>query len=234
MPAQSKPLRLFAASSNEGKLREYRALAAATCASAGRDHVEPAPIELELIPHFRAIPHFEEEFNTFGENAAGKALHYSRFAPGLVIADDSGLVVPSLSGAPGVLSARYAGPGASDADRIRKLLGEMRGKKDEDRNARFVCVTALAEAGEARGLFSASAEGEILEAPRGDGGFGYDPIFFFPALGKTYAELSRDEKNQHSHRGKAFRKALEFLLAARPRMLRLTLPPVLYSCAKLK
>jgi XTP/dITP diphosphohydrolase len=112
-----------------------------------------------------------------------------------------------------VHSARYAGPGATDADRIRKLLGEMRGMKGESRRARFMCVLALAKAGEALGLFSASAEGEILEAPRGDRGFGYDPIFFFSELGKSYAEIARAEKNLHSHRGKAFRKALDFLLA---------------------
>ncbi len=131
-----------------------------------------------------------------------------------MIADDSGLVVPALGGAPGVHSARYAGPGASDADRIRKLLGEMRGMQGESRRAYFVCVIALAKAGDVLGLFSASAEGEILDAPRGDHGFGYDPVFFFPAMGKSYAELSREEKNLHSHRGKAFQKALEFLQAA--------------------
>jgi len=201
--AQSKRVRLFAASSNEGKLREYRALAAAAGAS----------IELALIPNFSELPPFEESSSTFAENAAGKALHYSRFFPGLVIADDSGLVVPALGGAPGVRSARYAGPGASDAERNCKLLGEMRELKGESRRARFVCVLALANAGEMLGLFSASAEGEILEASRGDRGFGYDPIFFFPALGKAFAELSSEEKNRHSHRGKAFRKALEFLLA---------------------
>jgi len=141
-------------------------------------------------------------------------LHYSRFAPGIVVADDSGLVVPALGGAPGVHSARYAGPDASDADRIRKLLGEMRGKKGEERQARFVCVVAAAESGRMRGLFSASAEGILLEEPRGEDGFGYDPIFYFPALGKTYAEISREEKNLHSHRGKAFHTALEFLLGA--------------------
>ena len=205
MLAQSKRVRLFAASSNEGKLREYRALAAAAGAS----------IELALIPNFSELPPFEESSSTFAENAAGKALHYSRFFPGLVIADDSGLVVPALGGAPGVRSARYAGPGASDADRNCKLLGEMRELKGESRRARFVCVLALANAGEMLGLFSASAEGEILEASRGDRGFGYDPIFFFPALGKAFAELSSEEKNRHSHRGKAFRKALEFLLATR-------------------
>ena len=173
-------------------------------------------VELASIPNFDALPPFEERSSTFAENAAGKALHYSRFFPELVMADDSGLVVPALGGAPGVRSARYAGPGASDADRIRKLLGEMREMKGEDRRARFVCVLALAKAGKIIGLFSASAEGEILEAPRGDHGFGYDPIFFFPAFGKSFAEIFREEKNRHGHRGKAFRKALDFLLATPP------------------
>jgi XTP/dITP diphosphohydrolase len=196
---------LFVASSNQGKLREYRALAQPAGAS----------VELAFIPNFDALPVFEEIWPTFAENAAGKALHYSRFAPGVMIADDSGLVVPALGGAPGVHSARYAGPDASDADRIRKLLGEMRGKNGEERQARFVCVVAAAESGRMRGLFSSSAEGILLEEPRGEDGFGYDPVFYFPALGKTYAEISREEKNLHSHRGKAFHKALEFLLGAR-------------------
>jgi XTP/dITP diphosphohydrolase len=167
-----------------------------------------------LLPNFGALPKFEEAANTFAENAMGKALHYSRFCEGPGMADDSGLVVPALGGAPGVHSARYAGPGASDADRIRKLLDAMRGKKGEERRARFVCVVALAERGEPLGVFSASAEGELLDAPRGESGFGYDPIFFFPDLGKTFAEITREEKNQHSHRGKAFRKALDFLVYA--------------------
>jgi XTP/dITP diphosphohydrolase len=175
-----------------------------------------ASVELALLPSFDSLPVFEEIWPTFAENAAGKALHYSRFTEGMVIADDSGLVVPALGGAPGVQSARYAGPEATDADRIRKLLGEMRGKTGEDRRARFVCVVAVAEADRMRGLFSASAEGVLLEAPRGQDGFGYDPIFFFPALGKTFAEISGKEKNQHSHRGKAFQKALDFLLGLDP------------------
>jgi XTP/dITP diphosphohydrolase len=204
VPAQGKPIQLVVASSNEGKLREYRALAASASAS----------VELALIPNFDALPRFDEAANTFAENAVGKALHYSRFSERLVIADDSGLVVPALGGAPGVHSARYAGPGASDADRIQKLLDDMRGKKGEDRRARFVCIIALAERGNARGVFSASAEGELLDTPRGAGGFGYDPIFFFPVLGKTLAEISREEKSRHSHRGKAFRKALDFLVSA--------------------
>ena len=204
MHAPGKPLRLFVASSNPGKLREYRALAEPAGAS----------VDLAFVPDFDSLPVFEETWPTFAENAAGKVLHYSRFTPGIVIADDSGLVVPALGGAPGVQSARYAGPDASDADRIRKLLGEMRGKNGEDRRARFVCVVAVAESRKMRGLFSASAEGILLDEPRGNSGFGYDPIFFFPALGKTFAEISREEKNLYSHRGKAFHKALDFLLGA--------------------
>ena len=198
-----KPLRLFTASSNPGKLREYRALAE----SAG------AAVTLESLPHFDSLPPFEEIWPTFAENAAGKAIHHSRLASGLVVADDSGIVVPALGGAPGVHSARYAGPNASDADRNRKLLGEMLGKTGDERRARFVCVVALAEGGSALGIFSASAVGTLLEEPRGENGFGYDPLFFFPPLGKTFAETSREEKNRYSHRGKAFRKALDFLLA---------------------
>ncbi len=202
---QNSPLRLFVASSNQGKLREYRALA------------EPAgsSIDIDFIPIFGSLDVFEEIWPTIAENAVGKALHYSRFADGIVIADDSGLVVPALGGAPGVHSARYAGPDASDAERVEKVLREMRGKKGEDRRARFVCVVAVAEAGNMLGLFSAASEGILLEEPRGERGFGYDPIFFFPALGKTYAEISREEKNYHSHRGKAFYKALDFLLNMR-------------------
>jgi XTP/dITP diphosphohydrolase len=203
--APGKPILLFAASSNSGKLREYRALA------------EPAgdALALEFLPNFGSLPSFEEIWPTFAENAAGKAQHYSRLASGLVIADDSGIVVPALGGAPGVHSARYAGPNATDADRIRKLLGEMRGKKGDERRARFVCVVAVAESGAVHGLFSASAEGTLLEEPRGENGFGYDPIFLIPPLGKTFAETSGKEKNRHSHRGKAFRKALDFLLSAK-------------------
>jgi len=199
--AQNKSIRLIVASSNAGKLREYRALAASTGAS----------LDLQLIPNFDALPKFDEAANTFGENALGKAQHYSRFSEGLVIADDSGLVVPALGGAPGVHSARYAGPDASDADRINKLVDAMRGKKGADRRARFVCVVALVERGEARGIFSASAEGELLDAPRGEDGFGYDPIFFYPPLGGTFAELSA-QKLTVSHRAEAFRALRAYLV----------------------
>lgn len=201
MHARTEPLRIYVASSNEGKLRECRALAE----SSGR------ALQVEPLPNFDALPGFEESAPTFAENAAGKAVHYSRLAAGLVLADDSGLVVPALGGAPGVHSARYAGPGASNAERNAKLLGEMRGKTGAQRRARFVCVIALAERGEICGVFSAFAEGELLEAPRGAGGFGYDPVFYFPALQKTFAEISDAEKNLNSHRGIAFRKAASFL-----------------------
>jgi len=192
------------ASSNPGKLREYRALAQPAAGS----------VDINFVPIFHSLDVFEEIWPTIAENAAGKALHYSRSADGVVIADDSGLVVPALGGAPGVHSARYAGPDASDADRVQKVLKEMQGLKGDDRRARFVCVVAVAESGKMRGVFSASAEGVLLEEPRGHDGFGYDPIFYFPTLGKTYAEISREEKNLYSHRGKAFHKALDFLLGS--------------------
>jgi XTP/dITP diphosphohydrolase len=194
---------LLLASSNPGKLREYRALAASGLAGLA--------VELDLLPGFDQLAKFDESAPTFAENAAGKALHYSQFAQQAVFADDSGLVVPALSGAPGVHSARYAGPHASDAERVSKLLQELRARDCADRRARFVCVIALAERGHVLGVFSAAAEGEILGEPRGEGGFGYDPVFYFPPLNKTFAEITREEKNLHSHRGKAFRKLQEFL-----------------------
>ena len=167
---------------------------------------------MELLPGFEALPPFEETAPTFAENAAGKALHYSRFCEGPVFADDSGLVVPALDGAPGVLSARYAGPGASSAERNAKLLGELRGKSGRERAAYFVCAIALAERGRAKAIVTARVDGKILEAPRGDRGFGYDPVFYVPALRKGFAEISAEEKNEHSHRGRAFRKLLAYLL----------------------
>ena len=193
------PIHIFLASSNPGKLREYRVLAG------------DSPIELALLPNFHQIPPFDETAPTFAENSAGKALYYSRFATGTVLADDSGLAVPALGGAPGVFSARYAGPGASDADRVQKLLREMSALNGDDRKARFVCVTTLAQNGLAIAVLSDSAEGVIAKEPKGSGGFGYDPVFFFPQLGRTYAEITREEKNQYSHRGRAFRKAIAFL-----------------------
>ena len=197
--------KLFLASSNTGKLAEYRALATASAAI--------LVVELGLLPDFVAFPAFEENAPTFGENATGKALHYSRLRNGLIFADDSGLVVPALGGAPGVHSARYAGPQATNSERIEKLLREMRGKTGLERAAHFVCAIAVAERGRALAIVTDRVDGEILESPRGSGGFGYDPVFYFPALEKTFAELPAEEKNQHSHRGKAFRRLLAALSA---------------------
>ncbi len=168
-------------------------------------------IDLELLPDLDALPAFEENAPTFAENAAGKALHYSRHGDGLVIADDSGLVVPALGGAPGVHSARYAGAQATNARRIERLLGEMRGQKGPERVAYFICAIALAERGRAMAIVTDRVDGEILETPSGSGGFGYDPVFYFPAIQKTFAELPAEEKNQRSHRGKAFRRLLAAL-----------------------
>lgn len=195
----STPIPLFLATSNPGKLREYRRMTDAT------------GIELVLIPDFEKLPLFEESAPTFAENAAGKAMHYSRFVEGTVLADDSGLVVPALGGRPGIHSARYAGPGASDENRVRKLLREMDGKEGEARRARFVCVSTIAKKGRALAVVSDFVEGTLTKEPRGKDGFGYDPIFFFEELGRTYAETTREEKNRFSHRGKAFRKIVKLL-----------------------
>ena len=196
------PAKILLASSNRGKLAEFQALAAAATGA--------IPV-MELFPDFASLPEFEETAPTFAENAAGKASHYSRFTDLPVLADDSGLVVPALGGAPGVHSARYAGPGASDADKIQKLIGEMRGRTGEARAARFVCVLAVALRGRVSAVTSDFAGGRLLEAPRGAGGFGYDPVFYVDEAGKTFAELSREEKNRLSHRGKAFRRMLAAL-----------------------
>jgi len=193
--------KLYLASGNAGKLKEFRVLAEA-CGKNWR---------LELLPDYARMPEFKESAPTFVENAAGKAFYYSRKSDGIVFADDSGLVVPALGGAPGVLSARYAGPGASNEQKIAKLLFEMKGLEGANRSAFFVCVIAAVRAGRAVAVVSEKVDGEILDAPRGSDGFGYDPVFFFPPLGKTFAELRAEEKSQHSHRGKAFRRLLDVL-----------------------
>jgi XTP/dITP diphosphohydrolase len=199
---QRKPMKvtkLCLASSNPGKLAEYVELA------------RGSGVTVERLPQFSEYPSFEESAPTFAENSAGKALHYSGFTDEVVLADDSGLVVPALGGEPGVHSARYAGAGATDADRVEKLLREMRGKVGAERRGRFVCVTAVARAGRAIAVVSDQAQGVISLERRGAGGFGYDPVFLFEELGRTYAELARGEKNAYSHRGKSFRKLLYLL-----------------------
>jgi XTP/dITP diphosphohydrolase len=193
--------RLLLASSNPGKLAEFRALVKDSTLS----------LELDLFPEFDSLPPFEESAPTFAENSLGKAFYYSRRASEVVLADDSGLVVPGLNGRPGVQSARYAGPEATSAQRIEKLLGELKGKLGDERAAHFVCALSVLRQNRALAVITARADGEILEAQRGAGGFGYDPIFYFPSLRKTFAELTAEEKNQHSHRGKAFRRLLAVL-----------------------
>jgi XTP/dITP diphosphohydrolase len=193
------PIRVLLASSNPDKLREYRELA--------RD----SGLEVDQMPNLRELPPFEESAPTFAENSAGKALHYSPFSSELILSDDSGLVVPALGGAPGVRSARYAEPQATDADRVRKLLRDMEGKQGDERRARFVCVTAIALRCRILAVVSDCVEGMVTIKPCGMRGFGYDPIFFIPALDRTFAEAIPREKNKHSHRGKAFRKVLELL-----------------------
>jgi XTP/dITP diphosphohydrolase len=195
----SAPSSIFLASSNAGKLREFRALA------------QGGAVSLDLLPGFQAIPPFDESAPTFAENAAGKALHCSRGRNEFVMADDSGLVVAGLGGAPGVHSARYAGADATSAERIAKLLSAMRHLPGGQRQARFVCVIALARRGRVVMVTSADIEGEITSEPSGTGGFGYDPVFLVPDLGRTFAELAPEKKNWQSHRGRAFRKLLGFL-----------------------
>jgi XTP/dITP diphosphohydrolase len=192
-------VRVFLASSNPGKLREYRELASGSF------------LDVALLPAFREVPPFNESASTFAENAAGKAVYYSQFTPERVLADDSGLVVPALDGAPGVHSARYAGPNATPEDCVRKLLGAMHGKQASERRAHFVCVIAFARQNRTLAVVSDFVEGLIANGPRGAQGFGYDPVFFFPDAQRTFAEISPEEKNRLSHRGRAFQKILEFL-----------------------
>jgi XTP/dITP diphosphohydrolase len=201
------PVKIYFASSNQGKLAEFRALAESDAARASSS----APTVVEMLPRFDSLPPFEENAPTFGENALGKALYYSLLSDGIVFADDSGLVVPALGGAPGVHSARYAGPDATSEERIAKLLRELDGRPRQERGAYFCCVIAVVRQGLPIAVISNRADGEILEAPCGAGGFGYDPIFYLPELGRTFAELTSQEKNLYSHRGKSFRRVLCFL-----------------------
>ena len=173
-----------------------------------KDVTHSPAFQLELLPDFATFPAFEEDAPTFAENALGKALYYSRMKPGLVFADDSGLVVPALGGAPGVHSARYAGHTATNAQRIEKLLAALAALPASERSAYFVCAIAVAENGRAKAIVSDRVDGAIVAKPQGIGGFGYDPIFYFPPLKKSFAELSAEDKNIYSHRGKAFRKVL--------------------------
>jgi len=181
---------LVIATRNQGKLREFREL------------LRPLKNEILSLADLRVDTECEESGNTFAENARLKAIGYSRIIRFPVLADDSGLEVEALGGRPGIFSARYGGPGASDEDRVRKLLKELESSAGE-RNARFVCSLALAQGGTLLLESEGECRGTIAKEPRGTNGFGYDPIFLFPKLGRTYAELKQKEKNVHSHRSRA-------------------------------
>jgi XTP/dITP diphosphohydrolase len=202
-------MRILIATSNQGKLRDF--------AGAATGH----GITVDPLPDFANIPAAVEDGLTFEENARKKAEHYSRFAVGeLVLADDSGLEVDALGGAPGVYSARYASLSElalqettgclGDAANNAKLLGELNRVADGKRSARFVCVISAARDGREVRHFRGEALGIILREPRGTNGFGYDPYFYFPALAKSFAELTAAEKAQVSHRGAALRSFLEW------------------------
>lgn len=198
--------RILIATSNPGKLRDF--------AGAAAMH----GIEIAGIPNFSSLPTVVEDGLTFEENARKKAEGYSRYVPGeIVVADDSGLEVDALGGAPGVHSARYAAeaPHLADANtddeaNNARVLRELKDVPQQKRTGRFVCVLGAARDGKTLATFRGTAEGVILDAPRGTNGFGYDPLFYFPQIEKTFAELSAEEKSKYSHRGAAFRKFLEW------------------------
>lgn len=192
---------IVVATRNSGKLEEFRAL------------LRPLRCRLLSLPEAGIDRTVEESGRSFADNARMKAVAYSRLSPFPVLADDSGLEVAALGGRPGVRSARYGASGASDADRNRKLLEEL-ARAGAGREARFVCALAVAH----RGAVVLETEGEcrgvIAPSMRGASGFGYDPIFLLPELGRTFAELSAEEKNAYSHRSRALGRLLEIL--ARP------------------
>jgi XTP/dITP diphosphohydrolase len=198
--------RVLVATSNPGKIRDLVGAAAAH------------NVGVDMLPDFASLPGVVEDGATFEANARKKAEHYSKYAEGeLVIADDSGLEVDALKGAPGVRSARYAADehgaaqesgNSDDEANNARLLRELHDVPDEFRSGRFVCVIAAARNGHTLGTFHGHAEGIILRAARGSNGFGYDPLFYFPEIGKTFAELTAEDKARYSHRGAAFRQFL--------------------------
>jgi len=191
-------IRLTCATGNPGKLREFRM-------AAGPE----SGMEIQLLAGFSQIPPYAEDGSTFEENAILKARHYSRHAPGLLFADDSGLEVDALGGAPGVCSARFAAPDASDESNNGLLLERLQGIAN--RAARFVCVIALVEGQRLLRVFRGVVEGCITRELRGSGGFGYDPLFYYPPFGCTFGEVSAEQKFAVSHRGQALRAMLAWL-----------------------
>jgi XTP/dITP diphosphohydrolase len=204
-----KETTLLVATTNKGKLREIQsALDGVT--------VDGVPLDIRLLPDDSGIPAPEETGSTFAENARLKALYYARATGMLTVAEDSGLEIDALDGAPGVLSARY--PGATYDERFTRLFSEMAARgagvgvgAPERRGARFVAALALARADEVLFETEGTIEGRIADAPSGAGGFGYDPIFFYPPYGRTLADVSDAEKLRVSHRGAAFRELRAFL-----------------------
>lgn len=200
-------LHLQIATSSSGKLREFRAAIERWV----RLHSSSPALEIALLPGFSTLPSCEEDADTFTGNAIKKALHYSQLAPGYILADDSGLEVDFLRGAPGIYSRRFAGSNATDEENNSKLLRELKGVLPPQRTARFVCELALALNQQIIAQFRGAAEGLILESPRGEAGFGYDPLFLDPVTGKTFAELSAEAKLERSHRGRAIQSMLAWL-----------------------
>ncbi len=198
--------RILIATSNPGKLVDFAAAA------------RPHGIEVIPLPNLSSLPPVVEDGLTFEANARKKAEAYSPYAPGeIVLADDSGLEVDALGGAPGVHSARYAADAphlvennTDDHANNARLLRELRNVPAERRTGRFVCVIAAAREGQMLAVFDGQAEGLILGSPQGANGFGYDPLFYLPPIQKTFAELTAEEKAGYSHRGTAFRKFLEW------------------------
>lgn len=189
---------VYCATSNPGKLREFRKALAGS-------------IDLQSLPGLESIPPCEETGATFQENAIQKALYYSKHCEEYLFVDDSGLEADALAGAPGVRSARFAGPGASDDANNRLLLERMRGAPN--RAARFVCVVALALRGRLIRTFRGQVEGRLTEEARGPNGFGYDPLFFYPPFGCTFGEVPLERKMLVSHRSQALAGLRDFLLA---------------------
>lgn len=205
--------KILIATSNVGKLRDF--------AGAALRH----GVEIAGVPDFASLPSVVEDGLTFEANARKKAEGYSQYVPGeIVVADDSGLEVDALNGAPGVHSARYAAPdiqnkepheadaNTDDAANNARVLRELKNVSSAQRTGRFVCVLAAGRDGQTLATFRGRAEGVILDAPRGTNGFGYDPLFYFPQIGKTFAELTAEEKSKFSHRGAAFRELLAWYL----------------------
>lgn len=194
--------RLLLATNNLGKAREYKSL------------LEGVPFELVTPAEIGITTEVEETGNTFEANARLKATTLAAESGLLSLADDSGLEVEALGGEPGTRSARYAGDNATDADRVRYLLSKMQSVPEGKRQARFRCVIAIADPQGGVEICTGRCDGVITLAPKGDKGFGYDPVFYMPELGRTMAELSPQEKNGVSHRGRAAQKARAFLMKA--------------------